>query len=390
MLNIRSLLAFIGFILLFFSCKNIHNNSSKSVNRVTRDSLIVMTENGILESINAQTVKAPSHWNVEYRIIYLIPEGRFVHIGDTLVKFDPAPVQEKLDEAQAKLALARQKLIQIQEENAMNLRNQLETIQSMRMQFKIDSARLSDAIYESDAVRQDMALQLKKSALDLKKAEKKLAAQKIINNSKYHLQLVEIEHALGDVKRITSMLKEMTLVATQPGVAVYGNARGRSRQIREGETVYPGQMVMQVADLSKMMAVLMINEVDREQIKKGQKVRLQVNAYPDTTFSGRIREISKIADLVNDDGTVKAYETDVYLNCGQNYRLKPGLSVRATIITDTLHNVFRIPEWCLKHEENKWFVRNEQGKRFPVDPVRLNNGFVFVKGDLKEGMILKD
>lgn len=390
MLNIRSLLAFIGFILLFFSCKNIHNNSSKSVNRVTRDSLIVMTENGILESINAQMVKAPSHWNVEYRIIYLIPEGRFVHIGDTLVKFDPAPVQEKLDEAQAKLALARQKLIQIQEENAMNLRNQLETIQSMRMQFQIDSARLSDAIYESDAVRQDMALQLKKSALDLKKAEKKLAAQKIINNSKYHLQLVEIEHALGDVKRITAMLKEMTLVATQPGVAVYGNARGRSRQIREGETVYPGQMVMQVADLSKMMAVLMINEVDREQIKKGQKVRLQVNAYPDTTFTGRVHEIAKIADLVNDDGTVKAYETDVYLNCGQNYRLKPGLSVRATIITDTLHNVFRIPEWCLRHEENQWFVRNEQGKTFQVDPVRLNNGFVFVKGDLKEGMILKD
>ena len=390
MLKTKLLLAFIGLIFAVSSCNNIHNKFLKTVNRVMRDSLIVMDENGILESINAQTVKAPSHWNVEYRIIYLIPEGRFVHSGDTLVKFDPAPVQEKLDEAQAQLALARQKLIQIQEENAMNLRNQLETIQSMRMQFEIDSARLSDAIYESDAVRQNLTLQLKKSALDLKKAEKKLATQKIINNSKYHLQLVEIEHALGDVKRITSMLKEMTLIATQPGIAVYGNARGRSRQIREGETVYPGQMVMQVADLSKMMAVLMINEVDRELLKSGQKVRLKVNAYPDTTFTGSVHKISKIADLVNDDGTVKAYETDVYLDCGQNYRLKPGLSVRATIITDTLHDVFKIPEWCLKHEENRWFVRIAQGKTFSVNPVRLNNGFVFVKGNLKDGMILKD
>ena len=134
----------------------------------------------------------------------------------------------------------------------------------------------------------------------------------------------------------------------------------------------------------------MINEVDRELLKSGQKVRLKVNAYPDTTFTGSVHKISKIADLVNDDGTVKAYETDVYLDCGQNYRLKPGLSVRATIITDTLHDVFKIPEWCLKHEENRWFVRSEQGKTFSVNPVRLNNGFVFVKGNLKEGMILKD
>jgi multidrug efflux pump subunit AcrA (membrane-fusion protein) len=384
----RLILVFAIFIFVFSSCKNIHNASRKTVNRAVRDSLVVMDENGILGSINAQIVKAPSHWNVEYRIIYLMPEGHFAHIGDTLVKFDPAPVQEQLDEARAQLALARQKLIQIQEENAMNLRNQLATIRAMRMQFRMDSARLADAIYESEAIQQDLKLQLKKSALDLKKAEKKLETQKIINNSKYHLQLVEIEHALGKVKSISRMLEEMSLIATQTGIAVYGNRRGT--QIREGETVYPGQRVMQVADLGKMKAVLMINEVDRETITSGQKVRLIVNAYPDTVFTGTVHAISKIADLIKEDGTVKAYETDVYLDAGQNYRLKPGLSVRATIITDTLHNVFKIPEWCLKRQNGRWLVVSEQGEKIPVDPVRLNNGFVYVKGNLKDNMVLQN
>ncbi len=386
----RSVFAFLIFTLGLMACKNIHNDNRQTANRVSGDSLVVITENGILESINAQTVKAPSHWNLEYRIIYLIPEGHFVQPGDTLVKFDPTPVLGKLQEAKAQLALARQKLIQIEEENALSLRNQQDNIQSMRMQFQLDSARLADAVYESTVMQQSLKLQLKKSTLELQKAQKKLAAQKIINNSKYHLQLVEIDHAQGEVKRIASMLKEMTLVAGQSGIAVYGNARGMARQIREGETVYPGQMVMQVADLSKMMALLMINEVDREILKRGQKVRLVVNAYPDTTFTATIHEIAKIADLVKEDGTVKAYEADAYLDGGQNYRLKPGLSVKATIVTDTLHNVFKIPEWCLKHQNNRWLVISEKGEKISVNPVRLNNGFIFVKGALKAGMILRD
>ncbi len=390
MLNNRYFPLFFVLLFIVFSCKNIHNSPSQNVPRVQRDSLVVMTENGILESINAQRVKAPSHWSVEYRIIYLIPEGHFVHVGDTLVKFDPAPVREKLEAAQAQLALARQKLIQLKEENTMHWRNQVETIRTLRMQYVIDSARVADAVYESQAVRQNLLLQLKKSALELKKAQKKLAAQKIINKAKYHLQLVEIEHALGDVKRISAMLKEMNLIATQPGIAVYQSMRGQTRRIREGETVYPGQLVMQVADLSKMKAVVMINEVDREAIKLGQKVRLIVNAYPDTVFTGKVRQISKIADLINDDGTVKAYETEIYLTGEENYRLKPGLSVRATIITDTLHHVFKIPEWCLRHNDKGWFVRLQDGSSIPVQPVRLNNGFVFVKGGLKEGSVLRD
>ncbi|NOX89182.1 MAG: HlyD family efflux transporter periplasmic adaptor subunit [Calditrichaeota bacterium] len=369
-------------------CRNSDNGQVADINRAIRDSLMVLTESGVLESIDAQAVSTPRRWNVEYRIISLIPEGSFVKPGDTLVVFDPNPILDKLQEATAKLNLSLQKLKQTREENALNLDEKIQAIDQLKMQYEIDSTRLANARFESETMRQDLALELEKSKLQIQRAFKNLSAQKIINQTKERLILVEIQQAQINLQRIQTMLKEMQLIATQSGVVIYRHYRRKSRTVREGETVYPGQMILKIANLNRMKALLQINEVDRQLVKTGQQARVVIDAYPDTTFRGRVESISKIAGFISDGGTVKAYGLDIFLDGAENFRLKPGLSVRAEIIVDTLRHAYRVPIWCLKQGENGFFVKNGKGEALPVKVLRFNDGFAFVRGALKDGMPL--
>lgn len=389
MLNSRTILAVILILFTLLSCNKNHKAFKSHINSVSQDSLVVLNENGLLESIDAQSVKTPQFWGVEFRIIYLIQEGRFVAPGDTLVRFDPTPILNELDEDKATLDISEQEYMEIRENNALSLREKLNTIESLRMQYTIDSAKVAQAVFESEVTRQELKLELEKTKLELARAYKNLEAQKIINKTSERLKLIKIQRAKISMQRTLRRLKEMNLIAGQAGIVVYSKMRKKGQELREGETVFPGQKILEIANLSRMKATLFINEVDRELIKCGQYVRLVVNAYPDTLFEGRVENIAKIAGLLDDGKTVKGYDTDVYLNPGKNYRLKPGLSVRAEIAIDTLRKVFKIPRWCLKNKRGRWMVQNTKGKEFWVNPVRLNDGFVFVRGNLIPGMALK-
>lgn len=388
MLNFRVFLAGALFFVFILSCKEIHKSSKRDINRVTNDSLVVLYEHGLLDAIHAQSVKAPPFWGVELRIIYLAPEGAFVNPGDTLVKLDKTPFLDKLDDAQAKLEIAQEEMKNLNKQNEEIIFEKLNVIEGLRMQYQIDSSKLANAQFESDVTRQNLKLELEKTRLELERAYKDLQTQKIINRTQKTLKIVKLRQARAGLKRAQTRLKNLDLVATQSGIVVYSHS-GRRGRIREGATVFPGQNLLKVADLNKMKAVVFINEVDREAIKPGESVRILVNAYPDTLFEGKVASLTKIARLPDDSKTVKGYEAEVFLREGKNYRLKPGLSVRAEIVIDTLHQAFRVPVWCLKHKQKHWLVEAAKGGEFPVEIIRFNDGFVFVRGDLRPGMLLK-
>jgi len=106
-------------------------------------------------------------------------------------------------------------------------------------------------------------------------------------------------------------------------------------------------------------------------------------------FRGVVKHIEKVANRKDEDGTVKVYGVDIYLHAKANFRLKPGLSVRAGIVLDTLSHAFRIPKWCLFQEEGKTWVESEEAGKIPVKLLAQLDGFAFVQGALKKGMLLK-
>lgn len=387
----KTLLILMQVGIFFTYCQPREKANLMQINTAQRDSLLIFYETGVLESIETFGIKAPRRWDMEYRIVKLVPEGSFVQPGDTVVYFDMQPLAERLLRAQTNLQKERQGLAQVLEQNALDLENKLRTIDQLKMQFKIDSTRLANARFESKTTQEEFALELQKTKLQLQRAFKNLEAQKIINNTKERLQRIKIEQAQIELNRVLLIKQEMKLISDHAGIVIYPYFRsgGRRVKIKEGETVFPGQNVIQVANLDRMKAVVKLNEVDRQMVKEGQNVFLTVDAYPDTVFSGFVKRIERVANRQDDDGTVKVYGVDVYLQAKSNFRLKPGLSVRAGIVLDTVKNVYRIPKWCLFQNGEQTWVETENKGKVPVEIIARLDGLLFVQGALQPGTVLK-
>jgi len=95
--------------------------------------------------------------------------------------------------------------------------------------------------------------------------------------------------------------------------------------VKPGEVVQPGgKPLLELADLSTLMAEAAVNELDVAQLSPGQAAELLVDAVPGKAFRGRVREIARQADRSR--GTVLVKVSVM----APDPSLRPGMSARVT------------------------------------------------------------
>ena len=87
---------------------------------------------------------------------------------------------------------------------------------------------------------------------------------------------------------------------------LYAQARGFA--IKPAGISTP-QVIMSVATLDNMEIEALVDESDIGQVKEGQKVKFTVDAYPEETFMGTVRLLSKKATTENNVIYYKVYVT---------------------------------------------------------------------------------
>ncbi len=157
-----------------------------------------------------------------------------------------------------------------------------------------------------------------------------------------------------------------------------------------GQTISSGistpQVLMSVANLDKMQIETLVDESDIGQVKVGQKVNFTVDAYPDTTFNGVVRLVSRSAVTSNN----VIYYT-VYVDVdNKDGKLLPTMTARTEIITGEANDVLMVPITCLRSEGKKRYVQvyNENTKETKNVEVKVGltgDDKVEVTGDLQVG-----
>ena len=106
----------------------------------------------------------------------------------------------------------------------------------------------------------------------------------------------------------------------------------------------PGETLYQIADLSQVWVLADVNEQDIAQIKVGSKVRINITAYPDKNFVGKIafiyptlnaasRTVQVRMELANPQGQfMPAMFVSVTLPTGEGGKV---LSVPASAVIDS-------------------------------------------------------
>jgi len=111
--------------------------------------------------------------------------------------------------------------------------------------------------------------------------------------------------------------------------------------------------IIKVADLSTLYFIAQIDEVDFGKIQVGQKVEIQLDAFPDQSFEGAVSFIGKEGEKTLSGGVTIPIEITF---TKVDERLAVGLSGDADFIIAKKENVLSIPREFIKHNQGKTYV----------------------------------
>ena len=182
--------------------------------------------------------------------------------------------------------------------------------------------------------------------------------------------------------------------APQDGLVIYARSSSRYNDtyIKEGALIRKGYSVIDLPDISELMAVVQVHESFVRHIKTGQKAVVRIDSLPDREFQGVVRHVAPTPDARRKYyENISVYDTHVWIqdeNSQIPEDLKPGVSAKAEIIVAELNDVMMVPVQSVTTYKGQKVVQVKRGENVVVVPVKtgqFNNRFIEIKDGLKEG-----
>ena len=194
---------------------------------------------------------------------------------------------------------------------------------------------------------------------------------------------------------LNDQLEKCVLRAKKTGLIVYGGGGeemfyyGGQEPIREGATVRERQTIITIPDMTRMSVKVKIHESYIKKIKKGQKVRITIDAFPDQVLEGEVSKVGVLPDSQNRwmNPDLKVYLTTISISGTYDW-IKPGMSAKVEILVDHLEDVVYVPIQAVAPSEGKQFCYVVSGigpDRREVETGQFNDDFIEIKKGLKPG-----
>ena len=113
-----------------------------------------------------------------------------------------------------------------------------------------------------------------------------------------------------------------------------------------------GTVVFTVADLKSLIIRVNLNEVDIAKVKVGQPVRISLDAYPQRTFTGKVRFVAPAADLIE---KIKVFKIEIALDeLAECFRT--GMSANVEILGEKRDKAVSVPLEALQRRDGQSVV----------------------------------
>ena len=178
--------------------------------------------------------------------------------------------------------------------------------------------------------------------------QKGLVAADDFDNAKlsYTQSKEQVASAKEEVQRAQTNLGYATITSPIDGIVL-------SKSVEEGQTVAASfstpELFTIAQDLTNMQVVANVDEADIGDVKEGERVSFTVDAYPDDTFEGTVKQVRQEATTTNN---VVTYEV-VISAPNADLKLKPGLTANVTIYTAERKGVLSVPSKALRFTPQK-------------------------------------
>jgi HlyD family secretion protein len=314
-----------------------------------RDLVASVTASGQVQPHTKVNVSA----DITGRVVRLaVQEGQMVTRGQFLLEVDPSQYQANAERATAGVASARAQVAQARPSLA----------QAQRNYDRLVALKKANPTLVSDEQIEQLRTQVEVAQAQLEAA------------------VHAVDQATASMRDARSSLSKTTITAPMSG-------RITRLNVEEGESAIMGTlnkdaaMLLTISDMSLLETKVKVDETDVSRVKIGDSTVIQLDAFPDTTFVGRVSEISNSSvkgastggQAASADQAIDYEVTIQLLNAPPETR--PDFSATAKIITDQRKGALSIPIIALTVRENEDPIAKEDsgaltlGRKAPAKEV---------------------
>ncbi|HYG64924.1 MAG TPA: efflux RND transporter periplasmic adaptor subunit [Thermoanaerobaculia bacterium] len=346
---------------------------------------------GELRAVRATPINVPSDAPGPFRIAWLAPDGSRVKAGEVVVRFDSSEIEKTLINAEADLASARWRSQKQRVHGSAQVEKLERDLQLARMeldnarQFQKKDAQIfsRNDIIESE-IDSDLAQHRERHAREARRTEESLSSSE--------LQLIAIDMRQAELKiqQARQALTALAVTAPHDGVLVM-NRDWRGTPTRVGDSVWNGQPLAQLPDLSTMEAEVFVLEADAGGLEAGKPATVVVESAPGVSYQAKIRRVEALAKPRLRGSPVQYFAVTLALDRTDPRVMKPGQRVRANLLLEERQGALTVPRQAVFQSEGRTVVHRKKGDGFEAVEVKLGSsgaGRVVVESGIGEGDLL--
>ncbi len=356
---------------------------------VKREDLVLSVElEGELAAVRSTEIGTPPVTEVEFKIAFLIPEGTAVKKGQLVLGLDTEVLQRQLAEKQAELAEATKKV----EQKEVDLRLKLLDVEQQAAQAEADRGKATLKAEVPPEVQQ--RLELEKARLDLRGRERDLEniqaerrATQSLGESELRSLRSQRDRAKGRVEALQAGIEKLSVKAPQDGVVIY-RTNWRDEKKKVGDSMWFGETVLAIPDLSEMRGDGLVDEADGGTVADGQKVTLRLEARPDLDIQGRVKTLGHTVRQKSWRTPGKGYKVEIALDHTDPTVMRPAMRFRGEIETGRIPGLLLVARDAVFLRDRGPVVWVRRALRWQEAPVRLgrsNRRQVEIVDGLREG-----
>ncbi len=379
-------------LLAFFVFSRPKNETVAITATVERGSFeILVYSTGQLESENSDNILIPEKMNdrqiriSSLTITDMVDEGTYVDSGAYVATLDHQAVEEQRKAALDEMEKALSEYEDGKIDSNLTLSNQRDIIVNARLDLEEKEIAVQESAYEAPSIQ-------RKVEMDLDKAKRKLdqvkAAYELITRqetNKVARRFINYKQIRERVDALNQLMEALIIRSPHAGIISY-------HQYPWGGTVKTGSRVSQwdpiiatFPNMNTLVTKTFINEIDIALIKKGQKVKIGIDAFPEKQLAGEVSSVANMGQLMpNSDA--KVFEIKIKVN-GSDAQLRPAMTTSNTIQTNSFTDTLFIPIESVFSNDSISFVylAGDKETKQIIETGEENENFVVVRQGLTEG-----
>jgi hypothetical protein len=278
-------------------------------------------------------------------LLYLVNSGATVRRGEKIVEIDAQQAQDHIDDVRDTIRQAESDIAKRKAEQAVEWETLQQTVRVAKATYEKAHLDAGAAEVKTDVERQLLKLAEEEALARYKEQQQDLENKKASHEAEIRILELTLARHKMHLGRHEHDLKRYTLDASMDGLAVMQTIfrGGEFSQIKQGDQVWPGQGIMKVVDPKSMQVEGSVSQSDSSGLRVGQDVEVGLDAFPGTSFKGKVHSIGALA--------VGGWRQNYYIRSvpvrvsllTQDPHIIPDLSAHCNIVLSRTPDVVQIP-----------------------------------------------